>query len=94
MTGLPADVFGVQGRGRIAEGLAADLVIFDSDRIADEATFESPRAYPRGNRIRDGEWNMGGRGRKDDGRDTGGRAGKKDGRIEMERSLVRERILG
>ena len=48
MTGLPADVFGVQGRGRIAEGLAADLVIFDPDRIVDEATFEAPRAYPRG----------------------------------------------
>ncbi|HPM81465.1 MAG TPA: amidohydrolase family protein [Candidatus Anammoximicrobium sp.] len=31
-------------RGRIAEGLAADLVVFDPQRIEDKATFAEPRA--------------------------------------------------
>jgi N-acyl-D-amino-acid deacylase len=31
-------------RGRIAEGLAADVIVFDHDRIADKATFSEPSA--------------------------------------------------
>ncbi len=31
-------------RGRIAEGLAADVIVFDYDRIADKATFSEPSA--------------------------------------------------
>lgn len=42
MTGLPAARFGLQGRGLIQVGFAADLVIFDPDLIADSATFADP----------------------------------------------------
>ena len=42
MTGLTASVFGLSDRGTISPGMAADLVVFDPDRIIDKATFESP----------------------------------------------------
>ena len=48
MTSLPADLFGLDGRGRIARGNYADLVLFDAAAIVDTATYESPYAYPRG----------------------------------------------
>jgi N-acyl-D-aspartate/D-glutamate deacylase len=48
MTSLPAERFGLRGRGRIEEGAFADLVLFDPDRIADLATFERPHAFPAG----------------------------------------------
>lgn len=43
MTSLPASILGISGRGRIAPGLAADVVVFDPASIADMATFEAPR---------------------------------------------------
>jgi N-acyl-D-amino-acid deacylase len=43
MTGLPAAVFGLADRGRIAEGMAADLVLFDPDAIIDRATYAAPK---------------------------------------------------
>jgi dihydroorotase/N-acyl-D-amino-acid deacylase len=48
MTSLPADRFGLEGRGRIAEGAFADLVLFDPATVADTATYESPHAFPVG----------------------------------------------
>lgn len=42
MTSLPADFSGLRDRGRIAEGQAADLVIFDPRTIADRSTWEEP----------------------------------------------------
>jgi N-acyl-D-aspartate/D-glutamate deacylase len=48
MTALPAERFGLAGRGRIVEGAFADLVLFDADRIRDESTFEHPHAFASG----------------------------------------------
>ncbi len=42
MTGLPAARFGLHGRGLVQAGFAADLVVFDPDRVADAATFAQP----------------------------------------------------
>lgn len=43
MTGLTAHNFGLQGRGTIAEGQAADLVVFDPERIIDRASYADPK---------------------------------------------------
>jgi N-acyl-D-aspartate/D-glutamate deacylase len=48
MTSLPADKFCLEGRGQVAEGMFADLVLFDPGRIADKATYEDPRQSPSG----------------------------------------------
>jgi len=48
MTSLPADLLGLYDRGRIAPGMAADIVIFDPDKIQDTATYVKPAVYPTG----------------------------------------------
>ncbi len=48
MTSLPANRLGLYSRGRIAPGMQADLLIFDPDKVQDNATFESPVAYATG----------------------------------------------
>lgn len=48
MTGAPARRLRFADRGRIALGLAADLVAFDPDTVLDQATFEDPFQYPVG----------------------------------------------
>jgi N-acyl-D-amino-acid deacylase len=42
MTQLAAQHVGITGRGEIAVGMAADLVLFDPATVMDRATFESP----------------------------------------------------
>jgi N-acyl-D-amino-acid deacylase len=48
MTSLPAEQFGLEGRGRIAPGLAADLVLFDPATVRDRASFEAPTTPSEG----------------------------------------------
>jgi len=48
LTGLPADILGLAGRGRLEEGAWADLVLFDRRTIADRATYRHPWATPAG----------------------------------------------
>ena len=43
MTSMPADRFGLTGRGRLALGHYADLVVFDPARIAAGASYEDPK---------------------------------------------------
>ena len=48
MTSLTAERFGLKGRGVVREGAAADLVVFDPDRVIDRATFEHPKSPAAG----------------------------------------------
>ncbi|HEY4659836.1 MAG TPA: amidohydrolase family protein, partial [Gemmatimonadaceae bacterium] len=48
MTALPASRVRLRDRGRLAVGLAADVVVFDPARVEDRATYEEPFQYPVG----------------------------------------------
>jgi N-acyl-D-aspartate/D-glutamate deacylase len=48
MTSVPAERFGLAGRGRIEPGAIADLVVFDPARVADTATYERPHSFAEG----------------------------------------------
>ncbi|MCD4783322.1 MAG: D-aminoacylase [Candidatus Eremiobacteraeota bacterium] len=48
MTGLPAKMLGLEDRGRIADGMIADLTIFDYEKIEDRSTIQNPHRYPSG----------------------------------------------
>ena len=48
MTSFPAQRLGLQDRGLIREGMAADITIFDSTTIIDTGTYAEPNRYPIG----------------------------------------------
>jgi N-acyl-D-amino-acid deacylase len=48
MTAMPAAHMGFVRRGMIKVGWAADLCVFDPDRVIDKATFREPAVYPEG----------------------------------------------
>ncbi len=48
MTSWPAERIGLTDRGILAKGMAADVVIFDPEKIRDMATFEDSHRYPEG----------------------------------------------
>lgn len=48
MTGLPAEILGLEERGIIKEGYIADILVFDPDKIQDKATFDAPHQYSDG----------------------------------------------
>ncbi|MEM7324282.1 MAG: D-aminoacylase [Actinomycetota bacterium] len=48
MTSLSCDRFGLVDRGTIAEGMFADLVLFDRERVVDTATYDDPKQEPVG----------------------------------------------
>jgi N-acyl-D-aspartate/D-glutamate deacylase len=51
MSSLPASRVRIMDRGRIADGLAADLLVFDPATISDTATFAAPFSYPVGMKV-------------------------------------------
>ena len=48
MTSLSLERFGVPDRGFVRAGAFADLVLFDPETVADNATYEEPKRYPTG----------------------------------------------
>ena len=48
MSSLPANFLQLYDRGRIAPGMAADLLVFDPQTVQDTATFTKPLAFPEG----------------------------------------------
>jgi N-acyl-D-amino-acid deacylase len=48
MTSLPAQVFVLADRGSVRAGAMADLVVFDPEKIADKATYDSPQQLAEG----------------------------------------------
>jgi N-acyl-D-aspartate/D-glutamate deacylase len=48
MTSLPAATVGLSDRGRLADGLAADITIFDAATISDRSTWDEPQLLAQG----------------------------------------------
>ncbi len=48
MTGLPATTSGMVRRGFLAEGMVADITVFDPKTIIDKATYKDPKQYAKG----------------------------------------------
>ncbi len=48
MSGLPAQILGLQDRGLLHKGFHADVVVFDPKTVADTSTYEKPESYPTG----------------------------------------------
>jgi N-acyl-D-aspartate/D-glutamate deacylase len=48
MTSAAAARLGLRNRGLLADGFAADIVLFDPARVRSNATYEAPRQFPDG----------------------------------------------
>jgi N-acyl-D-amino-acid deacylase len=48
MTSMTAERFGLTDRGVVRQGAYADLVLFDPERVIDQATYSDPHQYPEG----------------------------------------------
>jgi N-acyl-D-aspartate/D-glutamate deacylase len=48
MTSRPAKKLGLKDRGLIAEGMFADITVFDPEKIRDKATYRDPHQFPEG----------------------------------------------
>lgn len=48
MTSLPAQILGLDDRGVLKKGMAADLVLFDENAIRDTSTYVNPHQFPEG----------------------------------------------
>ena len=48
MSALPAETLRIERRGRLQTGYFADIVVFDPDKVKDQATFENPHQYAMG----------------------------------------------
>ena len=48
MTGAPATRLGLVDRGLLRDGHAADVVVFDPQRVRSNATYDQPRQFPDG----------------------------------------------
>ncbi|WP_264740046.1 N-acyl-D-amino-acid deacylase family protein [Cytobacillus firmus] len=48
MSGLPANIIGMIDRGFIAEGMIADITVFDANTVTDKATYDNPKQYAEG----------------------------------------------
>ena len=48
MTAFPATTLKLKGRGSLAAGSFADIVVFDPEKIRDHATYEAPQRYATG----------------------------------------------
>jgi N-acyl-D-amino-acid deacylase len=72
MTSLPAQRFGIAGRGVLGEGAYADLVLFDPETVRDTATYDDPKQEPEGISL----VTVNGLVAYEDGRHTGAGAGR------------------
>jgi N-acyl-D-amino-acid deacylase len=48
MSGFPTQQLGLDNRGRIHEGMIADIVVFNAETVIDKATFMDPHQFPEG----------------------------------------------
>lgn len=48
MTSLPAQKFQLKNRGLVKEGMKADIVVFDAEKVSDLSTYTKPHAFSTG----------------------------------------------